>query len=134
MRVKRAFLYLTVAVTFLSAALFAFLWIHERLCYRNTVYSTKFSGDAFARITSGMPRAAVVEALGSPLVTSVNRNYPIWALQDLQARSRYAGREEISLEFLMFSQPKDSSQDFNWVHVSVGPDDLVVATSSYITD
>jgi hypothetical protein len=60
--------------------------------------------------------------------------YPLCALQDQQTRSRYTGRESIPLEFLMFSQPKDIFHDFNWVHVSIGPDDLVFDTSSYITD
>jgi hypothetical protein len=133
MHVKRALIYLAITAAFLSAAVFALLQLHERSCYRNTVYSTKFSEDAFARITSGMPRSAVIETLGTPLVTSINGDYPLWAL-DQQSRSRYTGRESIPLEFLMFSQPKDGSHDFHWVHVSVGPDDLVVAKSSYITD
>ena len=134
MRVKRAALYLVATAVLFSVAVFVILQAHERSCYRNTIYSTKFSEASFTRITSGMPRSAVIEALGTPIVTSINGAYPLWALQDQQTRSRYTGRESIPLEFLMFSQPKNSSKDFHWVHVSVGPDDLVVATSSYITD
>jgi len=134
MRVKRTVLYLAATVAVFSAVVFALLQAHERSCYRNTVYSTKFSEASFSRITSGMQRSAVIEALGTPLVTSVNGAYPLWALQDQQTRGRYTGRESIPLEFMMFSKPKNSSNDFHWVHVSVGPDDFVVATSSYITD
>jgi hypothetical protein len=134
MRVKRVVLYLVATAALLSAVMFVFLEAHEHSCYRNTVYSTNFSEASFTRITSGMPRSVVIEILGNPLVTSVNNAYPLWALQDQQTRSRYTNRESIPLEFLIFSQPKNSSNDFHWVHVSVGPDNLVVAASSYITD
>ena len=116
------------------ALVFGLFWLHNRSCYQNTVYSERFTEAAFARISIGMPRASVVESLGAPLESDIREKHPVWAIADEATRNRYGRDNEIALESLMFSKPKDQYRDFNWVSVIIGPDGRVVGSSSYITD
>ena len=131
---KRVLLTLVVIAVVLIATVWTLLLFHERSCYQNTVYSERFSLDAYSRVKAGMPRSAVIELLGAPLKAEQDGAYPVWAIQDEAIRKRFGGAETIALDFLMFSQPKDHLHDFNWVQVSVGPDGTVVATRNCITD
>lgn len=111
--------------------IFGMFWIP---CYQNTLYSERFSKAAFAGITIGMPRASVIDALGAPLETHTEENYPVWALANEATRIRYGKDKQITLESLIFSKPKDDSLDFNYVSVLLGPDSTVIDVSSYLTD
>ncbi len=116
------------------AIVFGLLWFHNRSCYNNTVYSERFATKAFESVTIGMPRSTLVEILGAPLSTSTNERWPVSAIEDETTRNRYGKDNEISAEFLMFSQPKDQYHDFHSVSVSVGPDNKVIGTWNFITD
>jgi hypothetical protein len=131
---KRIILISAFAVGMVIATVPALHWFHQRSCYRNTLYSARYSSDAFARIAVGAPRASVFDALGTPLDADTKESYPVWALSDEQVRSRYSSVTNIAVEFLRFSQPKVRTHDFHWVQVSIGPDSTVIGTSSYITD
>ncbi len=128
----------TVIITALLVALaatvgFALSLLHDRSCYRNTVYSDSFSSDAFARVAVGTPRADVVASLGAPHNTRTDPKYPASIFGDEVTR-RYGIQSNIAVEFLYFSQPRDPLHDYHSVSVCIGPDATVVGTSSYITD
>ena len=131
---KRVTLISVFVVGAVIATVSALHWFHQRSCYQNTVYSARYSPDAFARIAVGTQRASVVEALGAPLDADTKGSYPVRALSDEQVRSRYSSLSNIAVEFLRFSQPKVRTHDFHWVQVSIGPDSTVIGVSSYITD
>ena len=116
------------------AIVFGLLWLHNRSCYNNTVYSERFATKSFESVTIGMPRSTLVEILGAPLSTSTNERWPALAIEDETTRNRYGKDNEIAVEFLMFSQPKDQYHDFHSVSVSVGPDNKVIGTWNFITD
>jgi len=118
----------------LYALVAGFFWLHDRSCYKNTLYSERFTEQTFAHITVGMPRASVIETLGEPLESQINKRSPVWALRDEATRNRYGKDNQIPLEYLMFSRPKDRYHDFNCVSVTIGPDKTVVESSSYITE
>lgn len=128
----------TVIITALLFALavtvgFALSRLHDRSCYRNTVYSVSFSSNVFARVSVGTPRADVVASLGAPLSTRTDPSYPASIFGDEVSR-RYGSQSNIAVEFLYFSQPRDPLHDCHWVSICIGPDATVVGTSNYITD
>src|SRR5688572_23155972 len=121
-------------IAFAVGAISLLFWLHHQSCIQNTTYAERYSTDSFARVTVGMPRAKVIELLGTPLSTATNPSYPVWALRNAEARNRYGKDNKIPIEFVMFSASKDYRRDFNWVQVAFGPDGTVWDTWNYITD
>ena len=131
----KRFLFVTLTIIALPfSAVFLLFWMHNQSGIRNTTYSERYSFPSFARVTPGLPRAKVMEALGEPLEITTNPSYPVWTLRDEAARNRYGKDNSIPIEFGIFSAPKDSERDFNWVQVSFGPEGTVLDTANYITD
>ncbi len=130
---KRPAIIIASLVTLTVAAVFAFSSLQDQAGYQNTVYSSSYSTDAFARIAVGTPRSNVVAVLGAPLSTRIDPSYPADIFGD-EVSHHYGGSSNIAVEFLYFSQPRDRQRDFHWVQICFGPDGTVVGTSSYITD
>ena len=86
---KRVVIVVVVVAVVLIATVWALMWFHERSCFLNTLYSERFSLDAFNQIKAGMPRSSVIELLGAPLKMEKSHAYPVWALQDEAVRKRY---------------------------------------------
>jgi hypothetical protein len=123
-----------LGVVLLVGIYFGMPMLHQYLGYKNTQYSQNFSDVRFAGITNDMLKAAVVGLLGTPLNTIVNESYPVWALREELMRSRYGTNNQIRIEVLYFSCPKDIHRDYDEVTVSFGPDGNSIGTYRWVTD
>ena len=106
---------------------------HEWQGRQNTQYSEKFSWERFGQVTNGMILADVTNLLGATLGDKTDSAYPGWAVHDLSGKV-YASNSTIRIEWLYFSLPKNSWNDYEWVQVVLGPEGTVIDKNHYVTD
>ena len=71
--------------------------------------------------------------LGATLGDKTDSAYPGWAVHDLSGKV-YASNSTIRIEWLYFSLPKNSWNDYEWVQVVLGPEGTVIDKNHYVTD
>lgn len=136
----------TIRLTLISLAAFAALGAlvcagiyillgpgHQYFGLRNTIYSSRFTPERFARIQVGATRDAAIDLLGEPLQTHTLANYPVWAVSDPATRQHYGTNATIQIESLSFSRSKNEA-DYDLVNVWIGPDNKVIRRERWVTD
>jgi len=128
-RILPTFAILGVAAFGIFAAIVA---LHLHNCYRNTVYSERFSETKFSQIAIDMPQSAVLESLGAPLATETNRGFAAWMLLNYTNEHYSDAHSNAAVAALWFSKPKAKSHTFHACIVHVGEDGKVVGKTSFI--
>ena len=107
---------------------------HDYFGRKNTNYSSSFTEDSYDAIRKGMSYQSVINLLGEPLSSNVNRDYPVWALRDANIRERLGPDTTFDMKVILYSEPLDQMKDYELVQIAFDQNLNVVETEKWVTD
>jgi len=117
MKGVQPFLFGGIVLTMLVSLVICLGGFNSFFGVRNTIYSSSHTVEQYPQVADGMSRAKVIDLLGEPL-----------------EQHSYTNITNLPIDVLYFSRARRTTEDYDEIRISIGPDNKVIQHERWITD